>query len=563
MRWTQSLGALVLGGTLTGGVNAQQPLLQLQGQPYFGGSMTLHVTAPGALGQPVTLLMGVNPLPVDGPVATAKGNYYVGTLLSVIPIGVIPANAVLTLPFVMPPHDPVLVGLTLALQAYLPGMLSTPATLPLDAPYLVNATSLHIESPEPEVQALFGDQVAMGDLNADGHNDVIVGAWFQDVGGHDKAGAAFVLWGPTFTTHTSLKPPVARPNGNFGLSLTVEDYDRDGIDDLVVGETTGLPALPGVHGQLHIYWGGSTFLAQPGLSVASAGDGETYAGFARFMTSGDLNADGWPDLAVMVPAEVLGLASAGRVDVYWGPGFTTLSEVISPDNSSFSYFGTELSVGDVNGDGMDDLVEGSGRDDVGGTVNLGSVHIFLGPDLQWFKTIAAPANYGFNTRFGEGLHATDLDGDGKAEVMVCDLRNNVYVFDVADSVSWVKATKPPINGAMPPLTGDIFFGELSLTAAAIGGDALPDLVIPDFAEGLVAGCGVIGKGGRIYFALQPYFNTYHVLDNPAPQCGDQHGWWSCFGQLDDDASLEAVLGNPTSDELVPNGGNIVLYNVNG
>ncbi|HZJ71766.1 MAG TPA: FG-GAP repeat protein, partial [Planctomycetota bacterium] len=198
------LQAMLLGLALSTALCAQsQPLLQLQGQPYFGGNMSLHLAGP--VGQPALLAYGLEPLPLDEPIQTSKGAWYIGSLVNLVAIGFIPAAGRIDLPFTMPPTTPALAGIPIVMQGYVPSQLSNPATLPLDLPYLLASNARMITSPQPQVQAMFGDTLAVGDLNGDGHDDLIVGAWFEDWQGVDKSGRAYVFWGPDFDQWVGLQ----------------------------------------------------------------------------------------------------------------------------------------------------------------------------------------------------------------------------------------------------------------------------------------------------------------------------------------------------------------------
>jgi hypothetical protein len=174
--------------------------LQLQGQPYFGGTMSMHLS--GAVGQPALVAYGLDPLAT--PVQTGKGPWYVGTLVNLVPLGTVPAGGRIDLTFTMPPLMPAFIGLTIVMQGYVPAQLSNPASLQFDEPYLLAQDVKVIDHPLPVEQALFGDSTAVGDFNDDGEIDIAVGAWFEDVAGVDKAGWVYVMWGPEHSAFTRL-----------------------------------------------------------------------------------------------------------------------------------------------------------------------------------------------------------------------------------------------------------------------------------------------------------------------------------------------------------------------
>jgi hypothetical protein len=142
--------------------------------------------------------------------------------------------------------------------------------------------------------AQFGYAVATaGDVNGDGYDDVIVGAFYY-VDGEDREGAAFVYYGSATGLSTS---PNWTAEGNqavalFGHSVgTAGDVNGDGYDDVIVGAWGFAPG-----GQAYAFYGSATGLSAPNWT----GDGEQ--GGAEFGwsvgTAGDVNGDGYDDVIV-------------------------------------------------------------------------------------------------------------------------------------------------------------------------------------------------------------------------------------------------------------------------
>jgi len=542
-------------GTL-GAARGQQPMLQLQGQPYFGGDMTLHVTAPSDVGDLVWLGVGLNPLPLDAPVPTSKGPWYIGNLLTSFLIGTIQGNGRLDMPFTMPPPTPGVEGTPIALQAYVSPTLSNPASLNLDEPYLLAAAADVIESPEPSVGADFGTVVGVGDLNADGFADLAIGATFEDVAGVGKAGRVYVLWGPTFMSYVALSSANPVQYAAFGASVTVVDLTDDGVADLVIAESPGDPPAPDAHAKIHVFQGGTSFVTTPSMTIASPGTGLSYIVFGRMLVVGDYNGDGHRDLAVGNFNEaVAGFDTAGRIDVFWGPDFASMLVIENPQPGGSDYFGSALATADLNGDGIDDLIEGSGRDDVGGVVNVGSVHLFLGPGLTLLKTIDNPLPQGFNSRFGEEVHGADLDGDGLWEVIAPDLKNRVYVFWAPGFSDYADIRKPEAIDTVS--IGGVSFGYF-VESGDVNGDGIIDILVSDIFEGVLS-CG-FGKEGTLFAVLGPYFSTFDVIPNPLAACWDSFSRPIVLADVDGDGNAELITASQTADAGgLENTGRVFVY----
>ena len=518
-----------------------QPLLQLQGEPYFGGSVTLHLS--GTVGQPALLAYGLDALPLNQPAFTAKGPWYIGSLMNLIGLGAIPSTGRLDLPFTMPPVLPALAGIDVVMQAFVPTQLSNPAVLPLDLAYFQPSSASPLVSPAPAVGALFGDTWAVGDLNADGINDLAVGAWFEDVAGIDKAGRVYVLWGPEFTSSIVLQSAEPISFGIYGACVVIADVSGDGIEDLLVSETPGDPPEPLRKAELHIFHGAASFPTIPSQTIESPGTGVIYTLFCRSIALGDYNGDGELDIAHGNLKEVVsGKADAGRIDVYWGPSFSSMLSIPNPTPVESDFFGSALATADVNGDGVEDLIEGSGRADGMGIVNVGRVHVFVGPALSLAHTIENPLPQGFNSRFGQQVHGADFDGDGRDEVVACDLRNRIYLFWSPDFVSYADIPKPSALDTIP--SNSVAFGYF-LSSGDVNGDGLEDLLISDPIEGQAA-CSV-AKEGTVFLTLAPHFSTFLILGNPLPACGDEFSWHAALIDVDDDGVVDLVAPSETAD----------------
>jgi hypothetical protein len=242
----------------------------------------------------------------------------------------------------------------------------------------------------------FGISVASaGDVNSDGYDDVIVGAYQNDAGGVD-AGRAYVYSGLNGSLLWTLTGAAA--GDWFGYSVSgAGDVNDDGYADIVVGARNN--AAGGIAaGRAYVYSGATGVLLHT-FTGAAAGDefGISVSG------AGDMDKDGFTDLIIGAWRNDAGGAEAGRAYVYSGQMGTlmrTFTAQAANDRFGFSVAGA----GDVNGDGYADLMVGARDNDAGGQ-DAGRVYVYSG------LTGALLSIY-TGTTAGEGV-GTSVDGGGK------------------------------------------------------------------------------------------------------------------------------------------------------
>lgn len=522
-------------------VEAQQPLLQLQGQPFSEGGMTLHLS--GAAGQAALVLYGLDPL--DPPLVTNKGAFFIGTVYNIVPLGPVPALGRIDVPFLMPQIPPSVAGIHLILQGYVPGALSNPASLPLDQPYLGPLRAVTILPPTPSFGAHFGYQVCAGDLNNDGAVDIATSAAYEDYASFDQAGRVYVFWGPDFAAHTTLSPPAPRKNGFFGISLTAADINADAVVDLIVGETAGSPSFPGVTPNLHVFYGGAVFPLPSSFVLPGPGSGALYSGYTHTVTAGDFTGDGFVDLAVgNNKAPLGGFAEAGQIDIFLGPTFTELLVVPNPEPATDFAFGSWLRTARVNGDGIDDLISLNPGDKLGGQYSAGSAHVIAGGASPAVLTkLECPPPSGPFVPCGAFLSAGDVDGDGVDEVLVADFDDHVYLFQLPQTSPVRTLPKPPGFTTNP--FGDSAYGR-ALGIGDVNADGVTDLLISDMWEGELPGCFPAAEG-TVLAALGPYYSTIYRIQDKMQACFDQFGRSISRADLDGDFQVDLVVGADAAD----------------
>ncbi|TNE89488.1 MAG: hypothetical protein EP330_11135 [Deltaproteobacteria bacterium] len=175
----------------------------------------------------------------------------------------------------------------------------------------------------------YGQAVASGDFNGDGQDDLAVGAPRSRVASRSEAGKVTVFHGGTFGL-----TPVKELDGDgtstaisyswYGAALAVGDFNRDGYDDLAIGAPGATRYASWRKGWVAVHMGSPTGL-QAAYRVTQSGlDSDEYGdefGFA--LTVGDFNGDGVDDLAVGAPGESIGTAKSGAAYVYGGRTWTS------------------------------------------------------------------------------------------------------------------------------------------------------------------------------------------------------------------------------------------------
>lgn len=319
----------------------------------------------------------------------------------------------------------------------------------------LNSTCLHtLASPNPESGGSFGSSVsAAGDVNNDGYDDVIVGAYLEDAGGINGSGRAYVFSGLTGAPLLVLASPNGEALGYFGCSVSgVLDVNFDGHDEVIVGAYNEDPApSPGGSGRAYIFNGETGVLLHELISPNEESDGN----FGWSVSgAGIVNHDGRGDAVVGAPHEDPGSTPTDAGMAYVFDGFTglplhTVTHGLTQEANGL--FGSSVSgAGDVNGNGYDDVVVGAYLEDVGSTADAGRAYLFSGQTGLVMNTMSFAQSFGY---FGCSVSgAGDVNQDGRPDVIVGAYRQDpgssptdagrAYVYSLAPGMGLYGYTTP-------------------------------------------------------------------------------------------------------------------------
>lgn len=275
----------------------------------------------------------------------------------------------------------------------------------------------------PSTNSFFGFGIrSLGDFNGDGYADVVVSAQ----GANNSLGRLEVYAGGPSGLKTT---PVSRIEGAapwfaFGRVIDTGDVDGDGIVDLLVGKPSPTGGIPGM---VNIYRGTRTGYATSAwqtLFPVEQDDSDWFADTVKFL--GDVDGDGFGDVAVAAPRHVIDLRSGGIVTVYYGassgPAASGRTQIVRA-TGGLTYFGsTLLGNRDVNGDGYTDLVVGTppyARPLVQTDPFPGQIWIYAGSPTGIRTDRILKLNGTPNSRdeLGTTLEVSDLNADGKMDLI--------------------------------------------------------------------------------------------------------------------------------------------------
>jgi hypothetical protein len=371
-----------------------------------------------------------------------------------------------------------------------------------------------------------GAAMASADFDGDGYRDLAVAAPSREYSGSDvgrvyvykgvwgkhtvtSSGAGGVTWSYTLVPWTKLSPSdfgkAGQDGEEFGAALKAGDFNGDGISDLAIGA----PGRNSEKGAVYVMYGHA--YVQPTSS-------------SSFPTN-------WAD--GLLPADSFASGASA---------YLTYDNLGAGTGNNNDHFGRAIAVGDVDGDGVNELAIGVPGRGAGRVVLLH--HTTPTAPMTWWKNLQSTGGV-TGDQFGKDIAINDWDGDGAEDVAVGAPQTystgggKLYLFRTSQGLAQSQST-----GLVGGVTGDDFGIELE-----------PGQYYTNGTYNLaVSAPGVLGYGRIFVYKWDPTYNFVPIDTIEQVDGGGTNGSGDRFGEHMRSAYLhgsqheDLIVGVPDKDD---------------
>ena len=370
-----------------------------------------------------------------------------------------------------------------------------------------------------------------GDLDGDGLADVLVAH-----GGFERQGAVRLFSGVSSAESFMVEPDDSSDEELFGWQIDGGvDFNGDGVGDFVVMSKSPYARVTAYSGA-----GGRKLATLFGYRSSTLSQ--------DMQVVGDLDSDGFADLAWGSGLHQDQPGHFGTTRVYSGASWSQIAVALGPDSSNTGFGAWIAPLGDVNADGFDDIAISAPTADSDTLTDAGFVRAYLGPNLTPHYTVYGEV---LKDRFGHHLvGGGDVNGDGVLDFAASNLSVN-------NDPGLIRAISGADGSEILSFTGEtIGAGLRSLGLADVNQNGLADVVaaVSGGASGAKirvysANCGSLGQIAGGCAAGGPTAPTLDVSGCATP------GGIFQFTMISPVFPTQAflVFGPPGSPQLLPGG----------
>lgn len=464
----------------------------------------------------------------------------------------------------------------------------------LNCPYLGTGSRTYSTT----ANSFYGSVMRIGDVNADGNNDLVVGMPRSGA----SVGAVVVIFGTAQGIPNPFNISALDGTNGFliesgeagdraGQALSLADMNSDGITDIIIGA----PAGNTNNGRIYVLYGHAnpwtatvnlgTMAVTEGFQVTDDISSGTAEQFGTALSTGDLNEDGYMDIAVGAPGAASNSGTVytvmGKSAAWAATNNLSTTARTAATGSAGDRAGAALIVADINADRIPELIVGMPGD---GTTMTGQVVVNFGRKIGW-KYLELFRTYGIysyrlqgetaGSEFGASLASADVNGDYMSDLVIGAPGYNsdagaVYISFGASARQKAPIWRMPtiINGTIGARITGINANDRAghaVNSGDIDGDGYSDLVISaplaDPSTLSAAGTVYVMRGKQTWtstISLSTLNGTTGFMLNGSTG-GDEVGTAMAVGDVDRDYIQDILIGAPKADYGASDGGATYMF----